>query len=296
MFYLILILCWLAYATLTIFSPVQPDPRFHLGGLTAVSLRLSFLIPVLFIWLVALRSILALYHYTKLIAISPEARGLKLIAAGLSWSLAYFISLSLISPLLPYLAHSPSIETLISLRNHLPVITSSIAFWLLYAGTHRLQPIAGFRTWTPRTIAIFTLYIIGAVVFVYAFRFSPVTLDSNGLPTYTLTQNTLLFTLVLPYLAAWFAGLLAGINIIKYARTVKGSIYRRVLQDVARGILCVVLFQILIQVISLTSRFLTQWNLTGLLLLTYSLLILYGLGFWFIHHGTNKLTQLEGPQ
>lgn len=291
--YITVIVLWVIYVLLTFFSPQQVNPRFNLSGSTIGLLRLSFMVPLLAIWLIALGGVITFKNYARLIQGSAESRAIDLIANGLLWTIAYLLLASVIGPTVPYLINSPYLSTVLTIRNHLPMLASFIGFWLIYAGSHRLRQIANFSTWTWMPSLIFILYAAFAVVFTYYFITSPIVTDGNGIPLYSQSREVVLFTLVLPFLAAWFAGIFASINVAKYARHTKGIIYRQVFRDLVRGILTAVAFGVLVQVLTLGSRFITQLNLPGLLAVIYALLVLYGLGFWFIRRGARRLTQIE---
>lgn len=291
--YILVILVWIAYVLLTFFSPQQANPRFNLNGSIVSILRLSFMVPLLAIWLIALGGVITFKNYARLIRGSTEARAIDLIANGLLWTIAYLLLASLLGATIQYLTSSPYLPTAQTIRNHLPMLASFIGFWLIYAGSHRLRRMASFSTWTWFPMIVFILYTAFAAAFTYAFISSPATTNGNGITIYGQPREVILFTLVLPFLFAWFAGIFASINVAKYARHTKGVIYRQVFRDLVRGILVAVAFGILVQILTLGSRFITQLNLPGLLAVVYALLVLYGLGFWFIRRGARRLTQIE---
>jgi hypothetical protein len=94
-------------------------------------------------------------------------------------------------------------------------------------------------------------------------------------------------------LLAWFLGLLAAINLTRYAAQVKGVLYRQALRYLVLGVLSVVIFAVIVQVLSLASRFFLGFDLARLLFTVYVLLALYGLGFWFVNLGARNLARIE---
>ncbi|HSX01188.1 MAG TPA: hypothetical protein VLF67_03005, partial [Candidatus Saccharimonas sp.] len=111
-----------------------------------------------------------------------------------------------------------------------------------------------------------------------------------------LPRELLLFTMLLPYLLGWFLGLLGAINISRYARQVRGTLYRQALGYLVVGIMGVIGFAVTVQILTLATRFLLGFSLPRLLFTIYILLVLYGLGFWLVRLGARKLTRIEVVQ
>lgn len=294
--YLLLALGSLVYVLLSIWSPSSTADRlYHLTNLQKTFLQLTVLGPVVVIWFIALTGAVTFRRYAGLITKGAETKGLRLISSGLLWLVVYLVSLSLSGAITPYFTHSSWLQFVVSLRNHLPVLSSLIAFGLLCWGTHKLRASAPFRVWTPVTWLL--LAVMGAVagLFVWAFLGAPIPV-TNGIPAYTFSPQVLVFTLVLPYCWAWFMGLLAALNMVRYARRVKGVIYRQALRDLAVGVTVAVVFVALAQLLVLGNRFLTQFTLGALLLVVYCLLAIMAMGFWYIRSGARKLTRIEVAQ
>jgi hypothetical protein len=293
----VVIALWLGYAILTFMAPASHDARIEgLPGWEIVAIRLSIILPILIIWLVALRGAITFKYYARLIGQSPEGAGLNNIANGLLCTLIYLIASSLTGSLMPFFVGSHWLESAVAIRNHLPVIITFIAFLLLYTGSHQLRNIAGVATWNRATTLILILFAVVSAGFTLAFVTSPVIYDSRGVPSTVTPKSILLFTLILPYLASWFMGILATLNIARYARGVKGIIYRQALRDLIRGILAIIFFGMLLQFLTVLSRFLSNLGLGQLLLLVYVILGSYALGFWFVREGAKKLTRIEVAQ
>jgi hypothetical protein len=224
-----------------------------------------------------------------------ESGAINLIADGLLWTIGYLVLTTVVGAIAPYLMKTRAYDTFVVLRDHVAPLASLIAFALIYRGSHRLRVIANFTTWTRSTTWLIPVYGVFAYLFVLQFAASP--RDSGQLvarsSTAVVGHEILLFTLIVPLLSAWFIGLVATINITKYARDVKGVIYRQAMTDLVRGILAVIAFSIVIQLISFSARYLATVKLAVVLGIVYLLIILYGLGFIFVRSGARKLGLLE---
>jgi hypothetical protein len=91
-------------------------------------------------------------------------------------------------------------------------------------------------------------------------------------------------------------GLAAIINIAKYARQVKGILYRSALVNLVRGLTVVIAFSISIQLLGFAAKYLATLQIGALLLMVYALMMLYAAGFFLIANGARKLAKLEAAQ
>jgi hypothetical protein len=279
---------------LSLYSPSSTADRlYHLSQFHRFALQLTIVVPLIIIWFVALWGAITFRTYANIIQGSPESRGLSLIANGLMWLLVYLVTLSLGGVLLPYFAQTSWVNTFVVLRNHLPVISSLIGFGLLCLGSLRLRVSTPFRVWTRGALVLVLLMSALAGVFVWLFLMTESPLPRNGVPAYVLSKETLVFTLVLPYCWSWFLGLLAALNLTRYARRVNGIIYRQAIRDLAWGVAGAVVMVASIQLITLSSRFLTRLELGALLLVVYVLLAICAVGFLLVRSGARKLTRIE---
>jgi hypothetical protein len=296
--YALVLLCWVAYTVLTLTLPLTTASQYNLTTLQMTLLRLTIIIPVLIIWLVAIRGAVSFKHYATLIKGGTESKGIARIASGLMWVVASLVVSSLLSAVNQHFTGAPSYGTLVIIRDHITPIFSLIAFILIYQGSHRLRDVAQFSTWTRGTFLMLGIYCIFAFLFVLEFSSSQLSTGSGANRTAAafLPQGVLLFTLILPYLVGWFFGILATINIVKYTKRVKGTIYKRALRWLTRGLWTVIAFSIAMQILTFVARYLTGLSLGKQLLIVYLLLVFYGLGFFFVRAGAKKLSNIEVAQ
>jgi hypothetical protein len=283
---------WIIYATLNLLAPQTTSARYQLSPTQTLLLQISVYTPLLIIWVLAIRGATAFKSYSLLLQGGREARAMSLIGTGLLWTVVYLLSSSLTGAIVPYFQGTQWLETAVTVRNHAPAWTALIAFGLLYLGSRRLSQVAPFATWNAATIILLIGYGLFAAGFANTFLAAG-TETRFGIPSYALPHQVLLFTMLLPYLLAWFLGLLAAINLTRYAAQVKGVLYRQALRYLVLGVLSVVIFAVIVQVLSLASRFFLGFDLARLLFTVYVLLALYGLGFWFVNLGARNLARIE---
>ncbi len=290
--YVVVIMSWLSYIALSI-GGTRTGSTYHFNDLQIVALQLSIFIPVLIIWLVALHGVETFKQYADRIKGSAEAGAIQQIATGLAWSLVYLILLALVGAAVSCFADTAWESGALALRTFGPLVPLFIAFTLLFKGTRRLRQSASKRLWTLPTIAMVVLYVIFATTFTWLFLSTAGSTDTRGLPLYALPTAWLIPTVVVPYLITWFLGLLAAINLSLYRHHVSGLIYRQALADLSRGIASVIIFAITLQMFTMIGRGWAGLPVGVVLIILYLLVVLYGLGFWFIRSGSKKLTQIE---
>lgn len=292
--YYLVFASWAFYSVLSWFSPTNRlGNSVSPGALNLV--RLTIIILVLGIMLFAARGATAFKSYATMVAGSKEGEAINLIANGLLLTLSYFLISTVFSALLPFYTSSPGYKALVVIRDHIPVAISLASYYLLYRGSDQLRQVAKFETWTRGAAIAMVAFIVFAYAFVLEFtRFQapPITATSASAMT-VLPQNILLFSLVLPFLLAWFLGILATINIFKFSLSVKGKLYRLALKDLIKGLWFVIVLSMLIQLLTLSDKYILSLKAPALLGLIYILLILYALGFVFIRDGAKRLSRLE---
>ena len=288
---------WLLYAALSLLSPVTGGAKYHMTSDDFQLLRLTIIIPTLIIWMLAVRGAIAFKNYASLITGGQEHKGVNLMADGLLWLVAYLIVSALLSALDPFVTSHAIANSFIVIRDHIPPLFGLVGFLLLYYGSNQLKSVAKFQTWTWTwdTMLIMALFAIFAIGFVLDFSSTAVMPATGAMVTSTsiVPLKVLLFTLVLPYLIAWFVGILAAINIYRYSQNVSGILYRRALRSLVWGIVTVVLFASAVQLTNFADRFLSSLSLGALLAIVYIFIIFYALGFVFIWMGAKQLKRLE---
>ncbi len=294
--YIVLVACGLAYLIGSLLAPqTAATIAFQMAPAQRVTMQLSIIIPVLIVWIIALRAALTFKNYSRIIEGSPEARGVGRIADGLMWLVAYLVLTSILSVATQYFVGSSWLWMIVAIKNHLPVIASLIAFFLIFQGSLTLKAMTDANNQQGTPVWLIILFGIFAAALAWLFAVSPVDTD-RPIPIYGLPHDVNLFTMILPHTLAWFIGLLASINILNYTRHVKGLIYRQALRRLVWGILSVILFAAVLQLLTILSKIFSSLSLGPLLLIVYVLIVLYGMGFILVHLGAKKLTRIEVVQ
>jgi hypothetical protein len=276
--------------------PIDPDTlqRYQLTELKAKLLNLTVIVPLMLIWLTALYGFISLKQYANKVAGSKEGRAFRYLSLGLM-VLAFSLPLnSLIATCAQQITNSHGnllVPTTI-IRNHVVLILSLVAFFLLVKGALELAKTVKRRD----AASVPGSYIVGLLSLsaIYGWLITSRPLN-HGIQekAYFMPNWLLIFTLVIPYLLAWKAGAWATYYLYTFHKSVKGIVYKSAFKDLAWGIGVVVSISILIQLITTSSAQLSRLNLTPILLIIYGLLLLYAVGFGLVARGAKKLKRLE---
>jgi hypothetical protein len=285
---------WIIYVIASLAAPSTANAHYHISAGTLLLLRIGIFVPVLIIWILAVRGTATIKTYAAAIDSGAEAPALNRIADGLIWTIVYLVSASVVGALVPYFIGTPWIKTAVLIRNHISPLIALIAFILIFRGSQGLKQVSNFVTWSTETIIALGIFAVFSFGFVMEFANSPTTgTDSAGIPLAILSHEAMLFTAVMPFILAWFLGILAMINIRKYATTVNGILYREALRNLAYGVGVIIVFTMFHQILIFASRFLANLNLGFVLLVVYLLLGLYAVGFMLVRRGARNLMRIE---
>ena len=233
--------------------------------------------------------------YTGQIVGSQEESGFNGLARGCKWLSWGLLISALLSVSLNYLAlkgHDLH-PAMIIFQNYVSLIFPVVAFSIMYDSTHR---IAGnylkqqSRVYTlTRQIALMSIGVVYSYLVLN--NLAATALDSSDNPYY-LPAWIIILSLMIPYLYAWFLGILAALNMFEMSQHTPGLIYRTALKRLAAGFIIVIGSMMLLQYVHsfdmLTTRSALQTVLT-----TY---IVYGLtvcGFAYIILAVRKMSLFE---
>jgi hypothetical protein len=110
---------------------------------------------------------------------------------------------------------------------------------------------------------------------------------------YHMSIWLVLLTIVAPYIYMWFMGMLATYEIFNYRQKVAGIVYRKSWGLLAFGIGWLVVLSIGVQYLTTLSARLMHLSIYWILVIVYSLLLVYSVGFVLIALGARKLQKIE---
>lgn len=246
---------------------------------------------MIIIWFVGLYGYQKLRAYTLYVQDNKEGKYIMGLTRGimvLAWWLPVSSTLSALMTLYArtHIWFAP-ISTIAS--NYLSLLFPLVAFWFISRGSRRLSEISRER---PNQLSIHLLsfvLITGSAFYGYLVANARDTLWS----IYHMPLFVILFSLVAPYVFTWYLGALAAFDMHIYTRRVKGLIYRKGWNQVALGIVWIIITCIILQYITAVSAKLSNMSLGWVLVLIYGILATMTAGYVFIALGAKKLKKIE---
>jgi hypothetical protein len=183
---------------------------------------------------------------------------------------------------------------LVIIRDHLAMAMTLVAFVMFFRGSLWLSRVARLAYAELTTLVVTVAAIVVCVWYVIAITSTHVIPAAAAASSLAYVQPSLLaVTLVIPYFVAWYLAILATITVFRYARAVRGVIYRQAIRGLARGICAVVLFSTLTGVIMLATGTMAFLRLGTVLGVLYAALILYAISYLSVAAGARKLSRIE---
>lgn len=285
------------YSGVTMLLPSDPSAieRYDVSELQLRLLSLSVALPLIMIWLVALYGIIRFRTYALLVKESGEGQSLRNIANGLTVLGFSLPIVSLVSRGLGYLSDNNSnlVPAAEIIKNYVGVVFALIAFYLLAKGARRL--ITTLKA--SKQVGLLPPYLVPAVIlFSSLFTWLVVSRpfgNEDDINFYYLPNWLLILTLAVPYLFAWYFGVVSFYYLHHYQKKVKGLVYKQAFNRLAKGIAIIVFTSVFVQTLVTLSSQLNRLDLTPILGLVYLLIILYAVGYGFVARGAKKLKYIE---
>ncbi len=298
-----LFVVWVIYVVLTFMAPA--DEAIVRYGLTYAQLNLiraTFLIPYLFIWLMAGYAFNRFYAYSKMIKDSPESQSFKRITEGVLLLMLVIIVPPLISLLSAYNPGDMQTEKLVRIfSNYITIIFYLGSFWQLRQGSKHLMEIFASKTQDQKDLFSHRKYVFlfmillsaGYVYMIFYNQFRTNSADPLIRSTYFLPDPLILLTIVVPYILIWLWGILAIVNLKKHAKNVEGIVYKKAFSNTANGLVAIIGLSISLQFLSQMASFIGKARISVILGIIYILLLVIAIGYFFIARGVRALTAIE---
>jgi MFS family permease len=294
--YYVALLIWsFIYIAGTLLAPLAPN-RFNITPAKTHLLQVSFALPIVLIWAAAVYGAERFKSYALSIKNDKDGRALNKIASGLVLLVVSVMFSGLSGILRPWALRDGWLQQFTIAFGYLQVLLPLAAFYIMYRGSQKLKKAlptkATMSSWLYVLlimVPVAVLYL--AVVFNYAYRNS--TPDASKYSSFYLPDYLILLTLIAPYLAGWALGLKAALNIAAYRKRVNGVIYRAALSRLVVGVMTIITFAVLLQLLISLSAYLSHAGLGAILLVVYLIVLTYSIGFLILASGAQKLNAIE---
>jgi hypothetical protein len=270
--------------------------HYHLSALEYRVATASLALPTIVVWFAAFWGYAKLREYSQAIAKSKEGSHFAQLGNGCAW-LAWSLPLTTISAfVLNGISNwQPTFHpTAIILANYIALIVPLIAFVVIGLAARNMVGKLHLNLDLTSARLTMLLFLAGGIAYCFLIfhRLDPMSLTSTH-NSYFLPIWLLIVSVIIPYLYAWFIGLLAAYEITLFGVNMHGLLYRRALLYMVSGFVAVILSSIALQYLdSVVPR-------TGALLFNYKLLltlvirVVSGIGFFTLAIGASKLKKIE---
>ena len=268
-------------------------------GLTSLHyhvLLLLVVLPFIGIWFAAFYGFTRLSQYATSIRAANEGADFHRLAVGSGW-LTYALPITaLVSIILNNIAnahpgfHPPAVI----IEGYLSLFLPLIGFTILSTSARKLSARSNLRVTLAAGRGLILIFVSLGVLYCY------VAFHNLGTMSLTSTNNAyflpvwlMVTTMIMPYLYAWFIGLLAAYELILLAKQSKGVIYRQGLRFVGYGIAIVIVSSIAVQYMSSILPRTGSLHLNFVLVYVFVIELLMAGGYSFIALGARRLQRIE---
>lgn len=292
---------WAAYVVITFLSPIQKEvlERYNWSIYQVRIIQATISLPLLAIWFSSLFGILRLNHYANFIKQSKEWYPFRLLVIGLCFLFSGLILPSFISLFGVFNYESLEVQKNVQIiNNYLGVSTGLIAFFFILRGSRALLKTIPTRipTLNLRKILVFSIIAVLSIFYIYMVFDNPYRTTSDDplvRPNYHVSDFWIFFTIILPYIATWFFGGTAILNIWYFSRNVGGMFYKKGFLMISFGFVSIIALSIGLQFLTQTGGYLSHLSGNSLLLIIYILLALIAFSYGLIAYGARELTKIE---
>ena len=270
--------------------------EYNLSALEYKIVLLALAIPSLLVWLAAFIGYAKLRLYARSLSKTPEGIYFDELAGGCTW-LAWSLPISTIVPtILNAVANQyPGLhETAIIISNYTGLILPLIGFSVIASASRGLLGNVNAKLSLANARVIIIAFLLFGVLYCFLTfsRFDLTSLGSNDNP-YFLPAWLMVITIIVPYLYAWFMGILAAYELTLFRKHVSGVLYRNALGLLVGGLLAVILSSVALQYVNSVDPRVGHLVLSYKIVLVLLFRIIGGGGFILLAVGASRLQKIE---
>lgn len=294
-YYLLLAVFYVALIMLLPASTITMH-KYHLSGLEYKVVRFAIALPALAVWLAAFAGYAKLKEYAHAIRKTPEGIYFDQLANGCAW-LAWSLPVGTIIPaILNALADDRAVfhPAAIIVSNYIGLILPLIGFSVIANASRGLVGNVKAKLGLANGRAIVLGFLVMGVLYCFL-TFSRLDFTSLGSADnpYFLPAWLIVVTMTVPYLYAWFMGILAAYEITLFSKHVQGVLYRQALGLVVGGLLAVIFGSVALQYMMSAEPRVGHLVFSYKLVLVSVFRIVEGAGFILLALGATRLKKIE---
>ncbi|HEX4774216.1 MAG TPA: hypothetical protein VH234_01745 [Candidatus Saccharimonadales bacterium] len=277
-------------------TSVSTFSNYHLSMLEYKTVRFAISLPTLLVWLAAFFGYAALRQYARSIKDTPEGEHFTRLAKGCAWLAWSLPVISITSLILSSLAYEwPAFHgASVILLNYASLLLPLIAFSIIGMASDGLLWNAKLNFNRTTASYIIVAFLTAGVLYCYLtfLHFDHSNFGSTDNPYY-LPIWLMVLTVIIPYLYAWFVGLLAAYEITLLSKNMQGVLYKHGLQWLVAGLVTIIISSIVVQYINAVEPRSVVLIFDYRLVFSLLFRITGGIGFLLLAWGALKLKKIE---
>lgn len=256
----------------------------------------SLILPSLIAWFAAFTGYFKLGEYARSISSTPEGSHFQKLATGAAW-LAWSLPVAaIIGVTLGGIANKwpDFLPTAAIISNYVNLILPLIAFSIIGVSARGLLSQAKLHFDQHTSQWIMLLFVLAGVLYCFlTFRWFDLSNPGSTDNPYYMPIWLTLLTVSIPYLYAWFVGLLAAYDITLFSKNVRGVLYKHALRYLVAGLVVVIASSVTLQYINTADPRFGKIIFDERLLLVLVFRLLRALGFILLIIGALRLKKIE---
>jgi drug/metabolite transporter (DMT)-like permease len=277
---------------------LPPDPQslrlYHLSDLSYRIILIFLLLPYAAIWYAVFYAFAKLLEYTHYLNKAKEEKAFQKITLGMGILAFGLLVPTIISSILNEIAvhHHGFKPAAVIINNYMSLLVAIAAFSYMGSGARMLVQTVRSRATLNHARLFGIIFIVLGVFFTRSVIHNHNATNGWNDP-YHLSLYPLMITIIIPYLYAWFIGMICAYDLKLYSSGVKGLLYKKAFSQLSAGVAVTILSSIAIQFITSAFGGRTDKSLTFILLLIYVFIVILLVGLGLLALGTQKLKKIE---
>lgn len=283
------------YVLLTISAPTDAlTQRYQLSSTSILLLQFSVVIPMVLIWLAALKGISALKEYTTSLRDKKERPGMQFLLRGLQLLVLGLIVTTLFGALRAYFREEDFYPAYQIFNNYLRILFSLVGVYYIYLGSRKLLDNCDVKRIpnSHQTKIVFITLAVTVVsgLLVYHNPARNTTADPQ-IASFYMNDLLIGLTILLPNFLTWLFGSLAALQVKKYSDQLRHRGFREGFAKLAGSVIAIIVISIALQMLVSFSVALSTLSLGALLLVVYLLLFGYAVAYMLLASSARKLRE-----
>jgi hypothetical protein len=301
--YIFLLLAFSLIYTIAVYTTPVSHALLHKYHLTMPVVRMLdalIIIPLIIIWAIAFYGSSMFESYAENIRRSKDGTAFRTIVKGVVTLAVGSPSVSVITVLISAYSsrHLPATRFQVIVSNYLTMLVSVAGLYFIYQGAVQLSQLTRKKFLPNGKVGFNAAYIAFAGIYTSLFvshlpsaKNIPLTPTSHA--AYYTPTPILILTLLVPYLIAWYLGVLAIYLLRFYTQNIGGKLYSQAFRLLSYGLGMVIAGSIFVQLLSVYSGQLQNLSTASLIFLIYIFFAVISAGYIPIAMGAKKLSVIE---